>query len=204
MIIKPDTIKEILFQIKEGEQKICPPFPGMEPDKPAPAAVLIPLLKEGEDWKLLFIKRTNQPEDRHSGQIAFPGGRADSSDRSLLDTALRETTEEIGVKPGDVEVLGQSCSITTVTNYKITPFVGILPWPYPLTLSEVEVEKTFLIPLAWLNDPHNREQKNWHSRSNPGVDLPVFFFQEIHGEVLWGATAQIVIDFLEIIQQPLI
>ena len=201
MIINPDTIKEILSQINGGEKKICPPLPGMQPEKPAPAAVLIPLVEDKGEWKLLFIKRTSQPEDRHSGQIAFPGGRADLTDRGLLNTALREAAEEIGVKPEDVKVLGQSCSITTVTNYKITPFVGILPWPYPLTLSKIEVEKYFLIPLAWLNDPQNRQQKIWHSRSNPEVDLPVIFFQEIYGEVLWGATAQIVVDFLEIIQQ---
>lgn len=200
MIIEPDTIQGILAEINQGEQTICPPLPGLAPGKPAPAAVLIPLVKEDGEWNLLFIKRTSQPEDRHSGQIAFPGGRAEQNDQSLLHTALRETAEEIGIKPADVRVLGQACSITTVTNYVITPFVGILSWPYTLKLSEVEVERSFLIPLDWLNDPQNQQRRIWHSRSAPGVDLPVIFFQEYQGEVLWGATAQIVVDFLNIIQ----
>jgi 8-oxo-dGTP pyrophosphatase MutT (NUDIX family) len=201
MNLQPDNLRDVLTKVHGGEEKICPPLPGIPPDKAEPAAVLIPLIMEEGEWKLLFIKRTHQPEDRHSGQIAFPGGRADEQDKNLLNTALRESAEEIGIDPGDVEILGQSCPITTVTNYKISPFVGILPWPYPLRLSKVEVEKSFLIPLDWLKDPNNREEKIWQSRSRPGLDLPVIFFQEFAGEVLWGATAQMVVDFLELIDQ---
>lgn len=200
MIIQPQALKEILARANREERKICPPLPGIQPEKPEPAAVLIPLVNDQEVWKLLFIKRTRQPADRHSGQIAFPGGRADQTDRSLLDTALREAAEEIGTDPGDIEILGQSCSITTVTNYRISPYVGIVPWPYPLRLSPEEVQKTFLIPLAWLNDPTNHQQKTWQSRSHPGLDLPVIFFEEYEGEILWGATAQIVVDFLDLVQ----
>ena len=200
MIIEPEILRSKLAQTEQIEKTICPPFPGIQAGKLDPAAVLIPILKEQGEWKLLFIKRTRHPDDRHSGQVAFPGGRADAADRSLLDTALREAREEIGTDPDEIEILGQSCSITTVTNYKISPFVGILPWPYPLSLSQDEVEKTFTIPLDWLNDPRNRRQKSWQSRSLPGIDLPVIFFNEYEGEVLWGATAQIVVDFLEILQ----
>lgn len=199
MNIHPETIKDILAGITDQESSPCPPLPGIQPDKTEPAAVLIPLVKEAGKWHLLFIKRTSQPDDRHSGQVAFPGGRADQTDQTLLHTALREATEEIGTRPEHIEILGQSCSITTVTNYRISPFVGILPWPYPLKLSEVEVEKSFLIPLDWLIDPQNRQRRTWRSRSNPGAEFPVIFFQEFAGEVLWGATAQIVVDFLDII-----
>lgn len=200
MIIQPEVLKKNLARINGGEKEFCPPLPGIQPDKPEPAAVLIPLVKDQDEWKLLFIKRTRQPEDRHSGQIAFPGGRADQTDRTLLDTALRETAEEIGANPDDIEILGQSCSITTITNYRISPFVGILPWPYPLQLSPTEVQKAFLIPLAWLIDPAHRQLKTWQSRSHPGLDLAVTFFEEFEGEMLWGATAQIVVDFLDIVQ----
>lgn len=199
MIIQPDILKKVLSKIDGEEKRICPPLQGKQPIKPEPAAVLILLVLEEGEWKLLFIKRTRHPEDRHSGQIAFPGGGFIPSDRTLLNTALRETAEELGIKPEDIEILGQSFSITTVTNYKISPFVGILPWPYPLKLSEVEVKKSFLIPLDWLNDPDHRQVKTWQSRSYPEVDLPTIFFQEYEGEVLWGATAQIVVDFLEIL-----
>ncbi len=200
MVIEPDSIKRKLARTRGKERKICLPLPGIQPDKPEPAAVLIPLVHDQGDWKLLFIKRTRQPEDLHSGQVAFPGGRADTADGSLLDTALREAREEIGTTPDDIQILGKSCSITTVTNYRISPFVGIIPWPYPLNLSKDEVQKTFLIPIDWLNDPANRQQKAWQSRSQPGVDLPVIFFDEYLGEILWGATAQIVVDFLDIVQ----
>ena len=201
MNIQPDILRDILAKINGGEEKLCPPLPGLPPHKVEPAAVLIPLIMEEGEWKILFIKRTHQPEDRHSGQIAFPGGRAEQQDKNLLSTALRETAEEIGIDPSDVNILGQSCPITTVTNYKISPFVGILPWPYPLKLSTDEVEKSFLIPLDWLKDPNNRQEKIWQSRSRPDIDLPVIFFQEFAVEVLWGATAQMVVDFLEIIDQ---
>jgi 8-oxo-dGTP pyrophosphatase MutT (NUDIX family) len=200
MNIQPGSLKEILSKINGSEEKICPPLPGLQPDMPEPAAVLIPLVREDEEWNLLFIKRTHQPADRHSGQVAFPGGRAEQDDKTLLNTALRETAEEIGINPKDIEILGKSCSITTVTNYKISPYVGILPWPYPLKLSKGEVEKSFLIPLQWLSDPINHQVKLWQSRSQPGIDLPVVFFEEFDGEVLWGATAQIVVDLLKILQ----
>jgi hypothetical protein len=78
--------------------------------------------------------------------------------------------------------------------------VGILPWPVPLVLSTDEVEKTLVIPLDWLVDPANRRTERWQSRSLSGKEIPVIFFDEFGGEVLWGATAQILIDFLELIQ----
>ena len=205
MIIHPEAIKQILSEINREDSRICPPLPGIHPDKTEPAAVLIPLILDEGIWKLLFIKRTHHPEDRHSGQIAFPGGRADQADRTLINTALREAEEEIGIKPADIEILGQTPSFTTVTNYRINPFVGIIPWPFRLRLSEEEVQKTLLIPLDWLNDPAHRQQRTWQPTSHPGVDLPVIFFKEYEGEVLWGATAQIVVDFLDIIRlSPLI
>lgn len=202
MIIQPEEIKRSLAGIEEDEKIVCPPMPGIQSDNLEPAAVLILLVEEDGDWNLLFIKRTRHPEDQHSGQIAFPGGRADQSDQTLLFTALREAEEEIGVNPEDVEILGQSCSITTVTNYKISPYIGILPWPYSLRLSADEVQKSFLIPIQWLHDPDHRQQRTWQSKTHPGVDFPVIFFEEYQGEVLWGATAQIVVDFLDIILSP--
>jgi 8-oxo-dGTP pyrophosphatase MutT (NUDIX family) len=199
MIIQPDSIKEYLTPIDAIDDGFNPSPAGIW-SNPVPAAVLLPLVKEKDEWHLLFIKRTRHPDDPHSGQIAFPGGRTDQRDQTLLDTALREAGEEIGVDPGDIEILGFSCPITTVTNYRISPIVGILPWPYSLNLSPKEVQKAFLIPLAWLNDPNHRQERSWQSRSHPGEELDVFFFEEYEGEVLWGATAQIVVDFLDLIQ----
>ena len=89
MNLQPDNLRDILAKVNGGEEKICPPLPGIPPDEAEPAAVLIPLIMKAGEWNMLFIKRTHQPEDRHSGQIAFPGGRADRQDKTLLSTALR-------------------------------------------------------------------------------------------------------------------
>lgn len=200
MIIQPDRIAQALARANQQESGDCPPLPGLDHERKQPAAVLIPLLLEDQGWKLLFIKRTHQLHDRHSGQIAFPGGRRESGDATLLDTALREAREEIGLDPGEIRILGQSCTITTVTGYQVTPFVGVLPWPTSLSLSGLEVEKTLTIPLAWLLDPQNRRTVPWQSPQEAGREIPVIFFHEFEGEVLWGATARIVADFLDLIR----
>lgn len=199
MIINPDRIRQQLLGAQDQRVKHGPPLPGFRGKEKQPAAVLIPLLLDQEDWKFLFIKRTHHQNDRHSGQVAFPGGRADSSDPALQYTALREAEEEIGLNPDDVEILGQSCPITTVTDYEVTPFVGILPWPYPLKLSKIEVEKTILIPIDWLTDPKNHQVKFWKPDPSAAEGIPVIFFKEYLGDILWGVTAQIVVDFLELI-----
>lgn len=200
MIINPERIRHQLSLSKAESLRTCPPLPDIQTKQPSPAAVLIPLVLDGDNWKLLFIKRTHKPHDRHSGQIAFPGGRVDPNDPSLEATALREAQEEIGVNPADIEILGQSCSITTVTDYKVNPYAGLLTWPYELTLSTAEVEKTILIPIDWLADPKNHQAKTWESPFSPVTELQVIFFNEFEGEILWGVTAQIVVDFLDLIQ----
>jgi 8-oxo-dGTP pyrophosphatase MutT (NUDIX family) len=199
MIINPGQIKGQLLGALDQRVKHPPPLLGVGGKEKQPAAVLIPLLLDQEDWKILFIKRTHHQNDRHSGQVAFPGGRADSNDPALLYTALREAEEEIGLNPGDVEILGQSCTITTVTDYEVTPFVGILPWPYPLKISKIEVEKTILIPINWLIDPQNHQVKFWKPDPSAAEGIPVIFFKEYLGDILWGVTAQIVLDFLDLI-----
>jgi len=200
MIINPDEIKQKLLKTQGQQGRYYPPIPGLAGEEKHPAAVLIPLLQDQGTWKILFIKRTQAENDRHSGQIAFPGGRADPSDTTLMNTALREAEEEIGLNPRDLEILGQSSSITTVTNYEVTPFVSVLPWPYPLNLSQIEVEKILLIPIEWLADPHNHRTNSWKPEPAAKMKFPVIFFNDYQGEILWGATAQIVIDFLELIE----
>jgi len=200
MIIDPEAIRERLEQTRTESSRTCPPLPGIRSSQTLPAAVLMPMVLDGDTWKFLFIKRTHHRKDRHSGQIAFPGGRSDPKDPSLAYTALREAKEEIGVNPEDIHLLGQSCSITTVTDYEISPYAGILPWPYGLELSKEEVEKTLLIPIDWLADPKNYQTKTWASRSHGGAKIPVVYFNQFAGETLWGATAQIVVDFLALIQ----
>lgn len=163
---------------------------------PTPAAVLIPFLEWEGAWHLLFIRRTAPPEDRHGGQVAFPGGRRDPSDANAAANALREAQEEVGIRPDDVRILGELEPTLTISNYLVTPVVGVIPWPYPLQPDPAEVARVFTIPLAWLADPANREVQ---PRRLPGPYPPieVIYFRPYDGEVLWGASARITCFLLE-------
>jgi len=162
---------------------------------PRPAAVLIPFLHKEGEWHVLFTLRTDTlPE--HSGQVAFPGGRTDPQDSSPISTALREAHEEINLKPDVVEILGNLKRLPTITNYCITPVVGVIPWPYEFSLKKEEVSKIFTIPLKWLSDPNNHEiqQRNLQI---PNKSIPVIYFKQYDGELLWGVSAHITINLLK-------
>ena len=92
--------------------------------EPRPAAVLIPFVKQQDHWQILFIRRTTVDGDIHSGQVALPGGGLDKTDPSLAACALRETNEELGIQPEDVQILGQLNEFIAISNYRVTPFVG--------------------------------------------------------------------------------
>jgi 8-oxo-dGTP pyrophosphatase MutT (NUDIX family) len=164
---------------------------------PRAAAVLVPLLKKDQEWCLLFTRRA-ETLNRHKGQVAFPGGVAEEQDGAPETTALREAYEEIGLRPGDVNLLGRLALRLTVTDFLITPVVGLIPWPYAFTLSPQEVSRVFTIPIRWLADPANHEEQ---SRILPGGALEkVVYFQTYDGENLWGATARMVVELMQVLQ----
>jgi 8-oxo-dGTP pyrophosphatase MutT (NUDIX family) len=163
---------------------------------PQPAAVLIPLLFHDNEWHILYIRRTKNRNDRHGGQVAFPGGRNDPEDSNPTITALREAQEEVGLNPSDIKILGQLSNIRTITNYLVTPIVGRIPWPYPLKLAVDEVSRAFTIPLNWLADPNNREIRQ-RSLPPPRPSIPVIYYMVFDGEVLWGASARITLNLLK-------
>ena len=165
--------------------------------EPRPAAVLIPMVKEHDGWHILFIRRTSVAGDIHSGQVAFPGGGLDQSDPSLTATALRETEEELGIQPQDVQILGRLNEFIAISNYRVTPFVGTLPWPYPIIQAEKEVARWFTIPLGWLADTRNRTIERRKLPNGLG-EVGVIFFQEYDGETLWGLSARILTEFLDV------
>jgi 8-oxo-dGTP pyrophosphatase MutT (NUDIX family) len=165
---------------------------------PRSAAVLVPLLRQNDQWHLLFIRRTEIQGDRHSGQVAFPGGARDDGDENIEAAALREACEELGINPNDVQILGRLNDFITISNYRVTPVVGMIPWPYQLKLSPEEVSKAFTIPLNWLNEPENREETE---RELPGnTKISVIFYKKYDDEVLWGASARFTLHFLNVIQ----
>jgi len=157
-----------------------------------PAAVMIPLIVNNGDWHMVLTQRSEILEE-HRGQVAFPGGAQEASDKNLQWTALREMQEEIGVKPEDVEVFGHLCDIPIITNYMVRIFVGQIPWPYPLLISEDEVDSVFTLPLLWLADPKHHTIR---FRRFAGREFPVIYFELYDGYLLWGASAEMTLTLL--------
>jgi 8-oxo-dGTP pyrophosphatase MutT (NUDIX family) len=183
--------------LANGKQELHLEFPALPQfltSPPKPAAVLIPFISKPEGWQILFTRRhSDLPE--HSGQVAFPGGRADPEDTSPEQTALRETYEEIGVRPQDVVILGRLQDYLTVTNYRVTPVVGVIPWPYPLRPAVEEVSRVFTIPLDWLARAENHEERQ-RLLPPPYAPAQVVYFQPYDGEVLWGASARMTLNLI--------
>jgi 8-oxo-dGTP pyrophosphatase MutT (NUDIX family) len=142
------------------------------------SAVLVPLFSNQGQYHVLFTERSDEVVF-HKGQVCFPGGTQESSDVSLLQTALREAEEEIGLDDKDIEILGELDDITTlVTNYVISPFVAFIPYPHSLKTDGKEVKATFSVPLSFLMDEANFKQDS--------------YAYEYEGHIIWGATARIV------------
>lgn len=168
-------------------------------DRAREAAVLVPFLRIDDAWHILYIRRTSFAGDRHGGQVAFAGGKRETSDRSLLDTALREAEEEVGIAQRDVEVLGHINHHHTVSDFQVRPYVATVPWPYQLTLDQVEVARAFTMPLRWLAEPGNfRTEERHHPDSKR--PWPVVYYDLYDGEMLWGATARMTLSLIDILR----
>jgi len=158
-----------------------------------PAGVLVPLLRQGDAWHLLFTRRADRVE-HHKGQVSFPGGASDPGE-SAEETALREADEEIGLRPTDVRILGRLPQIVTISDYLVTPIVGIIAWPYAFRVHTPEVARVFTLPLAWLAKPDNFMRL---VRSETGRHVITYLPND--GELLWGATAHMTVEFLKILK----
>lgn len=159
------------------------------------SAVLLPIYYREGQYYILLTKRTQQVSE-HKGQISFPGGVYQPEDATLLATALRECAEEIGVKAREVEVLGElDDAITTTSRYVISPYVGLIPWPYQFQVNAAEIEKIIEAPLAVLRDDSREETETIDGKA---VASYVYHYQ---GEIIWGATARILNQFLDIFRR---
>ena len=156
-----------------------------------PAGVLLLLYPKDGHCRVLLNKRSELVEE-HKGEIALPGGRRDSEDRHMLDTALRETHEEMGVDPAHVEVLGALDDVVTLSDYVISTFVGTIPAPYPFSPNE-EVAEVIEAPVDWLLNPNSCRDDVWLDGSRP-VRRPAFGYA---GHLIYGATGQILCQFLD-------
>ncbi len=161
------------------------------------AAVLVPLFSKDTRQHVLLTKRSDLVE-HHRGEISFPGGKVDPSDRDPAYCALRETAEEIGVAPEDVRMLGELDDFYTVaTNFHVVPFVGVIPYPYKFRPSKREIDRLLSVPLEVFFDPARRSETIWVFRDQP-IEVTSY---EWEGYTIWGATARILKHFTELVEQ---
>lgn len=153
------------------------------------AAVLVPVVDHPAGLTVLLTQRTAHLK-AHSGQVAFPGGRAEPSDASPEFTALREAQEEIGLQPERVEVLARLPDYLTRTGFRVAPVVGLVAPPLELRPDPNEVERIFEVPLGFLLDPRNhvRRTREIMGRTVGYWEMPY------EGNYIWGATAGMIIN----------
>ena len=154
-----------------------------------PAGVLIPVIERSAGLAVLLTQRSAELK-HHAGQISFPGGRMETHDRDVVQTALRETHEEVGIPPELIAVVGYLPPMPTVTGYAITSVVGMVTQDIPLQIDPTEVEYAFEVPLAFLLDRRNELalEREYQGRRIPTVEF------HYEGERIWGATAHILVE----------
>jgi 8-oxo-dGTP pyrophosphatase MutT (NUDIX family) len=154
-----------------------------------PAGVLIPII-EHEDMLSVLLTRRSAALRYHASQVSFPGGRMELGDADIQATALRETWEEVGIQPADVEVAGYLEPTPTITGYAVTAIVGIVKPGIELRIDPAEVEHAFEVPLAYLLDAQNQRasEREWN-----GMRVPIVEFH-FATERIWGATANILLN----------
>ncbi len=153
------------------------------------AAVLVPIVVHPSGLTVVFTKRTSHLR-AHSGQVSFPGGRAEPHDPTPEFTALRETEEEIGLAMDRIEVLARLPEYHTRTGFRVTPVVGVITPPLALAPDPREVEEVFEVPLSFLLDPqnHRRETRELQGRTVG------YYVMHYEGRMIWGATAGMVVN----------
>lgn len=159
------------------------------------AAVLVPIFEEEGEARIVLTRRASTLRS-HTGEVSFPGGRLDEGE-SPLDAALREASEEIGLDPGEVEILGQLAPLATLSARSgITPFVGVLRGRPQLVPNPAEVELAFDVAVADLLDDDVFTEERWDFDAM--ADRAIYFFH-LPDDIVWGATARILFELLELI-----
>jgi len=160
----------------------------------APAAVLVPLVRRKEGLTVLLTQRTDHLP-KHAGQVSFPGGKSEPHDASAVETALRETEEEVGLDRRLVEVVGQLDVYETRSGFEVTPVVGLVDPGFSLKPDPYEVADVFEVPLSFILDPANHRRD---SRELEGLTR-VFYVLPYPNRYIWGATAGILVNLYEVL-----
>jgi 8-oxo-dGTP pyrophosphatase MutT (NUDIX family) len=161
------------------------------------AAVLVPIVDHPSGLTVIFTKRTSHLK-AHSGQVSFPGGRAEPEDPTPEFTALRESEEEIGLAMDRVEVLARLPDYLTRTGFRVTPVVGLITPPFDLAPDPREVEDVFEVPLAFLLDPKNHQRR---SREIQGRSAS-YYELKYEQRTIWGATAGMLVNLYRQLADP--
>ncbi len=159
------------------------------------ACVLIPLIRNGGGWSILFTRRSENLA-AHSGQIAFPGGSVEAGE-ALEAAAIREAEEEVGIPPRHVELIGRLDDVITHSGFLVAPFAGIVHEPFEYVIQESEVVEVFDVPLEALLDANNPEVRYvpWRQQQ-----YPAYFYH--HGpHEIWGLTGRMLKAFLDLVWQ---
>ncbi len=159
----------------------------------ARAAVLMGIAERAGESCFLLTRRTNTVST-HKGQVSFPGGRREEEDSSLEETALRETFEEVGIRSESIEIAGRLPDYLAVTHSRVTPFAGFIKGSPEVTPCAAEVARVLWVPLRFFLETEPRIEI-WERL---GQRVPVHFY-DFEGEVIWGLTARMIIDFLDTI-----
>ena len=167
--------------------------PGRITDEDHQAAVLVPVIRRPDGPHLLFTKRADHLGE-HPGQMSFPGGGREPADASDFQTATREANEEIGLRADEVDRVGQLDDIRTVTRYAVSPFVARIP-DRTYEPDDREVAEIAVLPVAAFVEPGNYENER---RDHPHYGEIVVHFFHVHGYTVWGATARILVQLLEL------
>jgi 8-oxo-dGTP pyrophosphatase MutT (NUDIX family) len=158
------------------------------------AGVVIPIFEKDGSTYIVLTKRSEMVSV-HKGEVSFPGGMCEDEDGGTMNTALRECCEEIGVPPKDVEIIGKMDDMYTMTGFVITPYVGIIPYPYEFRTSPGEVAYLIYLPLEFLLEATPVMQEARHEERMDMV--PAFYFK---GDRIWGATCRILLKLKRILE----
>jgi 8-oxo-dGTP pyrophosphatase MutT (NUDIX family) len=185
----------------KAHQEMLPPKRKKSPQNrlisPQKSAVLILIYSKNNEILVPFIKRKSVPADVHSGQIAFPGGKKEKTDKNIQYTAFREAEEEIGINMNSISYI---CNLSDVyippSNFLVSPIVGITYDTPHFTMQESEVEEIIEIPLQFFLQDGIIQEKNIGDKNN----IPCFIYQE---HVIWGATAMIMNELVHLLKENL-